>query len=121
MLETKPEAKHLSMPGLEAGLENIRQSPKDEGVLDLIVRRPAVNEREILSAGQLDVREGLVGDTWNAQAARSNGSDPPVVPTTYRGRKGAVAWSTGSCRGRARCAWIASARRRTKPTNPAPW
>lgn len=63
------EEKHLSMPELEAGLENIRHSPRDEGVLQLIVRRPAVNEREVLSAGELDVREGLVGDTWNARSS----------------------------------------------------
>ena len=63
------EEKHLSMPELEAGLENIRHSPRDEGVLQLIVRRPAVNEREVLSAAELDVRKGLVGDTWSARSS----------------------------------------------------
>jgi hypothetical protein len=39
---------HVSLTELEAGLENIRQSPQDNGVLHLIVRRPGVEQREIL-------------------------------------------------------------------------
>ncbi len=53
----------------EAGLELIRQSPKDEGVLEMIVRRPNVEEREILEEGALDLAEGLVGDTWKMRRA----------------------------------------------------
>ena len=56
--------KHLTMEELEAGLDEVRRSPKDEGVLDLIVRRPQVDEREVIEEGELDVVEGLVGDTW---------------------------------------------------------
>jgi hypothetical protein len=56
--------KHLTMAELEAGLDNIRKSPKDEGVLDLIVRRPQVDEREPLQNGELHPAEGLVGDSW---------------------------------------------------------
>jgi MOSC domain-containing protein YiiM len=56
--------KHLTMDELEAGLDEIRQAPKDEGRLEMIVRRPRVGEREVLDAGELDVRDGLVGDSW---------------------------------------------------------
>src|ERR1700759_5645297 len=49
---------------LEAGLENVRQSPKDEGRLELIVRRPQSLARESLEAGALDPIQGLVGDDW---------------------------------------------------------
>jgi hypothetical protein len=56
--------KHLTMAELEAGLDEIRRAPKDEGVLELIVRRPRVEEREILEEGVLDPVEGLVGDSW---------------------------------------------------------
>jgi hypothetical protein len=56
--------KHLTTSELEAGVDEIRQAPKDHGVLKLIVRRPAVDEREVLNEGQLDLRLGLVGDTW---------------------------------------------------------
>lgn len=58
------EPKHLTLEELEAGLEAIRQSPKESGALALIVRRPAMGEREVLEEGQLDLVEGLVGDTW---------------------------------------------------------
>ena len=52
-------------------LENIRQAPADDGRLELIVRRPAQDEREILDKARLDVDLGLVGDRWAAQDARS--------------------------------------------------
>ncbi len=52
------------MVELEAGLEKIREAPKDEGVLELIVRRPRIEEREVLQEGELDSVEGLVGDCW---------------------------------------------------------
>lgn len=58
------EFKHLTMDELEAGLDEIRQAPKDEGVLELIVRRPQVEEREILEEAELHLEEGLVGDSW---------------------------------------------------------
>ncbi|HEY5401998.1 MAG TPA: hypothetical protein VIK24_03980, partial [Pyrinomonadaceae bacterium] len=56
---------HLSMQQLESGLDHIRQSPKDEGLLHLIVRRPEVNARELLEEAELNPIVGLVGDTWN--------------------------------------------------------
>jgi len=57
-------AAHLTIPELEAGLDHISKSPKDEGVLELIVRRPAADAREVLTVGELDLEVGLVGDTW---------------------------------------------------------
>ena len=57
-------AKHLTSAELEAGLDEIRRAPRDEGTLELIVRRPAVDEREVLDAGELSLEAGLVGDSW---------------------------------------------------------
>ena len=57
-------ARHLTKEELEAGLDHIRQSPKDNGVLQLIVRRPGIAAREVLEEAQLDLTEGLVGDNW---------------------------------------------------------
>ena len=50
--------KHLTTSELEAGLADVHQSPKDGGVLEMIVRRPQVGEREILDEGQLDLADG---------------------------------------------------------------
>lgn len=61
--------RHLTAEELAAGLNHIRQSPPDAGVLELIVRRPAVDEREVLTEAALDLRVGLVGDTWEARAS----------------------------------------------------
>jgi hypothetical protein len=58
------------MPELEAGLEDVRRSPKDGGVLQMIVRRPRVGEREVLDEAELDVVEGLVGDNWKMRSSK---------------------------------------------------
>jgi hypothetical protein len=55
---------HLTNVALEAGLDHVRQSPKDVGSLEMIVRRPRIDAREVLEAGELDLELGLVGDTW---------------------------------------------------------
>jgi hypothetical protein len=71
------DVRHLTIEELEAGLFHIRQSPKDEGVLELIVRRPQVDAREVLEEGELDPAEGLVGDSWRArQSAREPDGTP---------------------------------------------
>ncbi len=61
--------KHATIAALEAGLDNIRQSPTDVGVLELIVRRPQVEAREVLEVGELDLVEGLVGDNWKTRGS----------------------------------------------------
>jgi len=73
--------RHLKKEELEAELDRIRESPKDEGVLELIVRRPHVGEREVLAAGELDVTDGLVGDTWKKRSSSrtsSGGAHPDM-------------------------------------------
>jgi hypothetical protein len=62
-------ALHRSLPELEAGLGSILQAPKDAGRLDLIVRRPGIDQREVLDAAELDVRLGLVGDSWSTRGS----------------------------------------------------
>jgi hypothetical protein len=57
------------MDELEAGLDHIRQSPADEGRLELIVRRPQIDARELLEEGHLDLHDGLVGDTWRSRGS----------------------------------------------------
>lgn len=56
---------HLTLPELEAGLDEIWLSPTDQGVLEMMVRRPRSGEREVLQEGTLDLDCGLVGDCWN--------------------------------------------------------
>lgn len=75
---------HVTAAELEAGLDRILESPKDEGRLERIVCRPAVDERVDLAEGRLDVVVGLVGDTWPVRASSSmpNGSAHPEKQIT---------------------------------------
>ena len=72
---------HVSIAELEAGMDHIRQSPKDNGILKMIVRRPQEDEREFVERGELDPLYGLLGDNWKA---RRNGhtSDGSVDTNT---------------------------------------
>jgi hypothetical protein len=69
---------------LELGLQFIRQSPKDMGLLELIVRRPSPGQREVLQTGTLDLDEGLVGDGWKVRgsSATPDGSARPEAQIT---------------------------------------
>ena len=62
--------KHLTTEELEAALDHLRQAPKDDGVIELIVRRPDVDQREVLDEAEIDVMLGLVGDNWIKRGSR---------------------------------------------------
>lgn len=72
---------HLTLAQLEAGLETIRQAPKDVGTVRLIARRPNTDEREVLDEAQLDPAHGLIGDNWKTRGSRStpDGSANPEM------------------------------------------
>lgn len=56
--------KHLTTDEINSSLVDVLASPKDGGVLEMIVRRPAINKREVIKSGVLDIDNGLVGDNW---------------------------------------------------------
>jgi MOSC domain-containing protein YiiM len=62
---------HLSQERLMAGLDRIRESPVVGGRLVLIVRRPAVGERDLPAEAVLDRATGLAGDNWLARGSSS--------------------------------------------------
>ena len=95
------------MEALTAGLDDISQSPKATGVLELIVRRPQTEAREVLELGELDLAEGLVGDNWKQRGSSqtADGSANPDTQLTLTNarlmalvgpRKAALAPSRGS-------------------------
>jgi hypothetical protein len=65
------DVEHLSRERLAAGLGHIRNSPQDGGRVVLIVRRPAVGERELPASALLDHSAGLAGDNWLARGSTS--------------------------------------------------
>lgn len=55
---------HLDIETLDAGLDHIRQAPAEVGTVKLITRRPAEDQREILTETELTTAAGVVGDDW---------------------------------------------------------
>lgn len=66
-----PSPIHLTTEQLHAGLAPIRESPKDAGVIEMIVRRPDVSAREVVDAAALTLSDGLVGDNWRTRGSRA--------------------------------------------------
>ena len=50
------------------------------GRVELVVRRPAHGEREVLDEGTLDLAEGLVGDNWSTRGAGHTRRRRPPTP-----------------------------------------
>jgi hypothetical protein len=72
---------HRSPEELEAFLPQLLAAPRDAGTLELVVRRPAPGQREVLDEGQLDLGVGLVGDTWlerGSSKTADGGSHPEM-------------------------------------------
>ena len=63
---TPAAPRHATFAELEAALPLLRAAPRERGVVEMIVRRPAVDEREVLEAGELRAGAGLVGDRWTS-------------------------------------------------------
>jgi MOSC domain-containing protein YiiM len=61
---------HLTFDELQTKMAELGQSPYNHGILEMIVCRPTVDERRVLELGQLDLVDGLVGDTWQARGSR---------------------------------------------------
>jgi hypothetical protein len=66
--ERLPALPYRTTDELASGLDHVRSAPADEGTVHLVVRRPALAEREILKEGVLDRADGLVGDNWLSRA-----------------------------------------------------
>ena len=48
----------------EPFLADVRAAPRENGRLELIARRPAVDQRELVDAAELDTTLGVIGDSW---------------------------------------------------------
>ena len=79
------DERHVTSDELAAGIDAIRRSPKDEGVLTWIVRRPDADAREVLDVGELSTTDGLIGDNWKARGS-SHAPNPDVQITVMNAR-----------------------------------
>ena len=60
-------AVHRSTDELNAGLDDVLASPRDEGSVEMIVLRPEEDARVVLDEAELVVGEGLAGDNYIAR------------------------------------------------------
>ena len=76
--------RYLTLAELEAGLDHIRQSPADLGLLLAIVIRPQSDSRVVLDHCELSPELGTHGDSWAKHCWRSlpDGSPDPNVQIT---------------------------------------
>jgi hypothetical protein len=82
---------HVPLTALEDGAEAIRGAPSDGGHVELIVRRPRVESREVIGVATLDECEGLVGDCWRARGSGTtvDGSAHPDTQITLMNARAA--------------------------------
>ena len=64
MTQSFPRPVRLTRAEIETHIDHVLAAPKDRGRVELIVRRPAVNAREVITEGELDREQGLRGDNW---------------------------------------------------------
>jgi hypothetical protein len=78
------DMEHLPMEQLVAGLDEVRKAPADDGRVELLVRRPAVDEREVVDQVELDGAVGVVGDNWKDKGSSRtpDGSADPLKQLT---------------------------------------
>ncbi|MEX1126727.1 MAG: MOSC domain-containing protein [Acidimicrobiia bacterium] len=74
-------ALYLDTATLEAGLDHILQSPKYQGAIEMIVRRPDVDQREEVDEAVLDLELGVVGDSWSLRESISTPDGSPNPET----------------------------------------
>ena len=91
--EDSDETLHRNTGELEAVLPHVRNAPADGGTIELIVRRPAVDAREVLSEARISTDEGIEGDTWNQRgsAASADGGPHPDAQITIMSARAAAA------------------------------
>ena len=89
-LETTNDPLHLTPAELEAGLDEIREAPKDGGSVELIARRPHEGERELLQTAELDREVGVVGDRWSQGRSNGRPRNPATQVTLMSARAAAL-------------------------------
>lgn len=92
-MDSEDLARHLTTAELEAGLDEVRAAPPDEGRVELLVRRPAVGEREVVGEVKLDPDVGMVGDNWQTRGSRrapDGAADPSKQLTLMNARFAAL-------------------------------
>ena len=70
---------HPTTAELEPHLDHLAATPRDVGVLELLVCRPSRGTRRVLDEGVLDTEVGLVGDSWSTRPGKAPRPDKQVT------------------------------------------
>jgi hypothetical protein len=70
------------MEAVDARIDDVRAAPADNGRVELIVRRPEVDAREVVGEATLDPDHGLVGDNWSVKPSLKTGAPNPAAQLT---------------------------------------
>ena len=73
---------HLTPEQLQAGLGEIKSAPRDQGRLEMIVVRPATDERLVLDSCRLTRECGCEGDDWRQNYLDAGGTPDPQTQLT---------------------------------------
>lgn len=95
MTETTTDhtAHHRDAATLAAGLEHVRLSPADTGTVELLVVRPELGARTVLTTVEVSEVSGLAGDTWDQRPSRrtpDGGPNPAAQVTVMSSRAAAL-------------------------------
>lgn len=61
----------IDMVDLRAALPRLAASPRDVGTVELIVRRPVVDQREVMPSAHITAGHGMDGDRWGSRERRA--------------------------------------------------
>jgi MOSC domain-containing protein YiiM len=74
---------HRALAEIERAAAKMGSSPTDNGTVEMIVSRPAVDERRVLDEGVLDTTHGLRGDSWGTrEPSTPDGTADPLRQIT---------------------------------------
>ena len=76
----------LTREDLDAGLDHVLRSGTELGRIEMVVARPAVDERVVLSEGELVIGEGLAGDNYLERGIDGGGPHPEAQLTLMNSR-----------------------------------
>jgi hypothetical protein len=82
---------HRPLHELRGWLDQVRAAPSTEGRIELIVRRPAIEAREVITCGELCTTDGLIGDNWVAKPTSATGMPNPKAQLTLMNARAAAA------------------------------
>lgn len=83
-MTTAAQPIHKTLAELNAGSESLRAAPRESGTVELIVIRPAKNERQLVDVAQFSPEGGVHGDNWAVTCWMTlpDGRSDPAVQLT---------------------------------------